>query len=217
MGAPTSLYFLTKFVDQVWKATHIRQYITISGVWRGTAKSAKAFTSGDNEGIWIIPQSQGRAGTRSYPSTAWLLPYPSDTWTKDDVLVVTPERNYTAWDYKALFDDMKYSRGYEMFEEIQNLTGALPPPNVTIHCLYGMDVQTPLQFHYGPGEFPDTQPKTINGNGDGTVNIDSLMACSRWKDQQKFNVTLKGYKGVEHVSTIKTDSIIQYVDSVVYS
>ena len=216
MGAPTTLYFLTKVVDQNWKDTYIRDYITVSGVWRGCSKAAKAFTSGDNEGIWIVPNSQGRSGQRTYPANAWLLAYPSDTWTKDDVIVVTPERNYSAWDYKDLFDDMNYSRGYEMFEEIKNLTGALPPPNVTLHCLDGTKMDTPLQFHYGPGEFPDTQPKTINGDGDGTVNINSLMACGRWKDQQHYNVTLKGFPGVEHVHTIKTKEIIEYVDSIVY-
>lgn len=217
MGAPTTLYFLTKFVDQPWKDKYLRLYITISGVWHGTAKSAKAFASGDNEGIWIVRQSEGRAGTRTYPSTAWLLPYPSDTWPKDKVLIVTPKRKYTAWDYKDLFADMNYTRGYYMFQEVMNLTGALPPPNVTMHCLYGMDVDTPLNFTYGPGEFPDTQPKTFTGNGDGSVNIDSLKACSRWKDQQPYSVSLKGFSGVEHVHTVKTDSIIQYVDSIVYS
>ena len=217
MGAPTTLYFLTKIVDQTWKDTHLRDYITVSGVWHGTAKSAKAYASGDNEGIWIVPNSQGRSGQRTYPSTAWLLPYPSDTWTKEDILVVTPERNYSAWDYKDLFADMKYSRGYEMFEEVKDLTGALPPPNVTHHCLYGKDVSTPLQFIYKEGEFPDTQPRTISGNGDGSVNIRSLMACERWKGKQSYNVTLLGFSGVEHVDTIRTDDIIQYVDNVVYN
>lgn len=217
MGAPTSLYFLTKIVDQKWKDTYIRDYITVSGVWHGTAKSAKAYASGDNEGIWIIPQSQGRSGQRTYPSTAWLLPTPSDTWTKDDVITITPQRNYTAWDFKDFFHDMNYNRGYEMFEETVGLTGPLPAPNITLHCLYGSKVNTPLQFIYKEGEFPDTQPKTIFGDGDGSVNIKSLMACQRWKGNQSYNVTLQGFPGVEHVQTIKTDSVIEYVDGVVYN
>lgn len=218
MGAPTSLYFFTKVVDQKWKDTYIRDYITISGVWRGTAKSARAFASGDNEGIWIVPSGKGRAGQRTYPSSAWLLPYPSDTWTKDDVLVVTPKRSYSAWDYKDFFADMNYSRGYEMFEETMNLTGALPPPNITLHCLYGSNVNTtPVQFVYTEGQFPDHQPKTISGDGDGTVNIMSLRACERWKGKQSYPVTTRGYSGVEHVDTIRNDDVIKYVDAVVYN
>ena len=216
MGALTSLFFLTKVVDQNWKDKYISDYITISGVWHGSAKAAKAITSGDNEGIWIVPNGEGRNGQRTYPSTAWLLPFPSDTWTKDDFIIVTPDRNFSAWEYQDLFKAMKYERGYEMFKEIEGLTGSLPPPNVTLHCLYGTQKHTPLQFIYGKGDFPDKQPKTIYGNGDGTVNIKSLMACSRWKEQQNYDVTLQGFPNVEHVHTIKTDSIIDYVDKVVY-
>ena len=123
MGAINSLYFLTKYVDQAWKDMYLRTYVSIAGVWRGAAKSAKAFASGDNEGIPIDRDIWDREGQRSSPSTAWLLPYPSDTWTKDDVLIVTDKRNYSAWDYEALFQDMKYTRGYEMFLEIYNMTG----------------------------------------------------------------------------------------------
>ena len=217
MGAPTSLFFLTKLVSQEWKDTYIRDYITISGVWHGTAKSAKAFASGDNEGIWIVPQGEGRSSSRTYPSNAWLLPFPSDTWTKEDVIIITPKRNYTAWDYKDLFDDLDYPRGFDMFNEISGLTGGLPPPNITLHCLYGAKVNTPLQFIYSNGEFPDHQPKTINGDGDGSVNLKSLMACKRWQKQQAYNVTLLGFPGVEHVHTIKNADVINYVDNVVYN
>ncbi len=217
MGAPTSLYFLTKYVTQEWKDKYLKAYVTLSGVWRGAAKSAKAFASGDNEGIIIDMDIWGRESQRTYPSTAWLLPYPSDTWTKEDVLVVTSERNYTAWDYKQYFADMKYSMGYEMFEAVRNLTGGLPPPNVTTYCYYGTNMSTPRQFKYGKGDFPDTDPDIVNGNGDGTVNIQSLEACHRWKGQQKYSVTWKGFPGVEHVHTIKNTEIIHAVESVVFS
>ncbi len=217
MGSPTTLYFLTKIVDQPWKDKYIRDYITISGVWRGAAKAVKAFVSGDNEGIWIVPNGEGRAGSRTYPANSWLLPFPSeDTWPSTDVIVVTPQRNYSVWDYKDLFQDMKYSRGYDMFLEIQNLTGAMPPPNVTLHCLYGTGVNTPMRFEYGEGQFPDTQPTTITGDGDGTVNINSLMSCKKWIGAQSYNVTLKGFPNVEHVQTIREPDIITYVDGVVY-
>ena len=123
MGAITSLYFLNKVVDQDWKDTHISSYVSIAGAWQGVAKSVKAFASGDNEGIVIDKDIWDRAGQRTSPSTAWLLPNPSDVWPKEDVLVVTDERNYSAWDYKELFTDMGYPRGYEMYLEVMNLTG----------------------------------------------------------------------------------------------
>ncbi len=125
MGAITSLYFLNKVVDQSWKDMYIRSYISIAGAWQGVAKSVKAFASGDNENIIIDKDIWDRAGQRTSPSTAWLLPNPSDVWPKDDVLVVTDEKNYSAWDYKELFTDMGYPRGYEMYLEVMNLTGII--------------------------------------------------------------------------------------------
>lgn len=218
MGAPTSLYFLTKYVDQQWKDTYLKVYVTVSGVWRGAAKALKAMASGDNEGIVIDKDIWGREGQRSEPSTAWLMPFPSDTWPRETILIVTPEANYSAWDYKVLFDAMKYPRGYEMFEEVKNLTSALPPPNVTTYCFYGDKMQTPVQFIYeNPGDFPDTDPKSLYGDGDGTVNIDSLTACKRWQGQQHYPVTLRGFDGVEHVHTIKNDDVISAVEQIVLS
>ena len=211
MGAPTTLYFLTKVVNNAWKEKYIEVYVTLSGVWRGAAKSAKAFASGDNEGIIIDKDIWGRSSQRTYPSTAWLLPYPSDTWTKEDILVLTPEQNYSAWDYQAFFNRMGYPRGYQMFETTENLTGALPPPNVTTYCYYGIDVDTPLRFKYGEGGFPDTDPDTEYGNGDGTVNVNSLTACERWKQQQTYPVTLQEFKKVEHVAMIKNSDVIAAV------
>ena len=96
-------------------------------------------------------------------------------------------------------------------------TGPLPAPNVTLYCLYGTTVDTPRQFHYGPGQFPDTDPVTVNGDGDGTVNINSLRSCERWKEEQDYDVISKGFPGVEHVHTIKNPDVIKMVDSIVYN
>ena len=103
-----------------------------------------------------------------------------------------------------------------MFEEIHDLTGHLPPPNVSMHCLYGTNVGTPLQFVYTSDEFPDKQPKIFYGDGDGTVNIQSLMACGRWKGKHSPSVTMKSFKGISHVQLIKEPSVLKYIDELVY-
>ena len=215
MGAPVSLYFLTKYVSQDWKDTYLKAYVSISGAWRGAVNAVKAFISGQNEDIVIDLPIWGRAAQRTYPSTALLLPTPSDTWTKEDIMVTTPQRNYTAWDYQALFNDIGYPRGYDMFLEVENLTGGLIPPNVTTYCFYGHQFPTPERLVYTKGEFPDTEPILIIGDGDGTVNLNSLQSCGRWKNQMPYNLTMKGFSDVEHVAAIKTLEIIQQVDDVV--
>lgn len=215
MGAPVSLYYLTKYVGQEWKDTYLKAYVSISGVWHGAANAVKAFVSGENEGIVIDLSIWGRAAQRTYPSTAFLLPPPSDTWTKDQVLVITPLKNYTAWDYKVLFDDINYPRGYEMFKEFGELLRELTPPNVTTFAFYGHQYPTPEIFKYTEGEFPDTEPIQILGDGDGTVNINSLLSCSKWSNEMPYKLTMVGFSDVEHVTAVKNSDIIQHVDDVV--
>ena len=219
MGSPTTLFFLTKFVNQTWKDKHIRTYVTISGVWLGAGNSVKSLVSGNTDHIFIEKDILAREAQRTFPSTSWLLPYPSDTWTAKDVLVITPQKNYTAWDYEELFKDMKFSEGWRMFGQVKNLTGHLPAPNVTMFCFYGKNSNsTPVQFVYGPGEFPDKDPSTvIYGDGDKTVNIDSLTACSRWKGKQHYDVTLRGFPNVEHLDMVKNQSVIEALDAIVYT
>ena len=65
------------------------------------------------------------------------------------------------------------------------------------------------------GEFPDTEPNQIFGDGDGTVNINSLESCSVWHTQMTYNLTMEKFANVEHVAALKDDDIIQRVDDVV--
>ena len=215
MGAPVTLYFLTKIVDQAWKEKYVKAFICISGVWRGAANALVALVSGQNEGIVIDLPIWGRAAQRTYPSTSFLIPVPSATWTRDQVLITTPQRSYTAWDYRDLFTDINFPRGYDMFLDFGNLTGYLPPPNITTFAFYGYKVPTPERFVFTEGEFPDTEPNQIFGDGDGTVNINSLESCSVWRTQMTYNLTMEKFANVEHVAALKDDDIIQRVDDVV--
>lgn len=44
------------------------------------------------------------------PSLAFLLPDPR-LWPKDEVVIYTPAKNYTAHDYKELFFDIGFPEG----------------------------------------------------------------------------------------------------------
>ena len=46
---------------------------------------------------------------RSFPSTMFLLPKPEIYGNES--LVITPKRNYSVYDYKALFEDMSMPYG----------------------------------------------------------------------------------------------------------
>ena len=212
-----SLYFLTQFVDQQWKDKYLKQYITISAVWGGAGKSIRSIVSGDNEGIIIDLPIWGRDSQRTYQTTYFLLPPAGEVWPKDEVLVYTPSKNYTAYDYKELFKDAGYPIGWDIYQDILDATSHFPPPNVTTYCFYGVGKETPLKFIYNSSQFPDSQPHVINSDGDGTVNIRSLELCKQWQTQQPYKVRLRSFSNVEHVHMLKNRDVIEAVSSIIFS
>lgn len=64
-----------------------------------------------------------------------------------------------------------------MRESVVDLVHPLEDPRVPTVCIHGMNVSTPETFTYGE-KFPDAQPTTKNGPGDGTVNEGKDMAAT---------------------------------------
>jgi lysophospholipase-3 len=217
MGGPISLYFLTQFVDQAWKDTYIKQYITISAVWAGSLKSVRSLISGDNEGIFIDKPIWGRPSQRTFQSTYFLLPPPGDVWDNKTILVYTPNGQYTAYDYQKLFTSLNYTLGWEFYQMISDPTTRFPPPNVTTYCYYGLGLDTLKELHYSVSNYPDSPPNVSTCDGDGTVPYMSLKVCERWKTQQSYKVHSQSFQNAEHVKILKTPQVIQTVANLIKS
>ena len=92
MGSIMTLYFLNH-QTQVWKDKYVRSFISIAGVWGGTARAVKVFALGDNLDSWFLNE-ENLLWERTNPSLAWLMPA-AGFWGEDEVLVQTEEQNYT--------------------------------------------------------------------------------------------------------------------------
>lgn len=101
MGGPMSLHFLQQ-QSQKWKDQYIARVISLAGAWAGSAKAVKVFAIGDDLGSFALSGSTMRAEQITSPSLAWLLPSPY-FWKKDEVLVSTPDRQYTMDDLQQFF------------------------------------------------------------------------------------------------------------------
>ncbi|GAB1600840.1 group XV phospholipase A2-like [Argonauta hians] len=212
MGCPTMLYFLNR-QSVAWKDKYIRMMITISGVWGGAVKPLRLMVSGDNLGIAVLKQNVIRTYQRTASSTAWLMPY--DTfWKADDILVSRPGRNYTVNDYELLFHDLNYTTGYEMRKDTENLVKDFRPPGVEIHCIHGVNVDTPATYQYDEG-FPNSDPKIIHGPGDGTVNMQSLLGCLRWKGKQKQSIYHYTIKDKDHLAILKSQQLLDLIEQII--
>lgn len=209
MGCLNSLYFLNTNT-QAWKHKYIRSLISLSGVWGGSVKALKAFASGDNFGVVVIPTLSLRKDVRTFPSLAYLLPS-KQVWPSNQILIKNREKRYTVNDYEQFFQDIKYPIGYQMWLDVHNLTSPLVAPGVEVHCLHGNKVTTMELLDYQVGEFPDAKPKVIDGDGDGTVNLVSLQACLGWSKKQKEPLYYRNFTGVDHMNILLDDKVLDYI------
>ena len=123
-------------------------------------------------------------------------------------------RNYTINDYDEFFKDIEYPIAIKMKEAVQPIFN-YSAPNVPVLCLHGSGVDTPVTYKYKPGRFPDGPPDRVMGDGDGTVPINSLKGCSRWKQEKP--LIIKDFDSCEHNGILRNQSFIDFVKDFLYN
>ncbi|KAH3772228.1 hypothetical protein DPMN_173566 [Dreissena polymorpha] len=100
------------------------------------------------------------------------------------------------------------------WEDTKGLVNPLQAPQVEMHCLHGVDVPTAGRFLYDKSTWLKKNPKYVKDNGDGTVNIRSLLGCLRLRDQQNQTVYHQTFHGVEHLDILHHKDVIAYIKGV---
>ncbi|XP_026468778.1 group XV phospholipase A2-like [Ctenocephalides felis] len=211
MGGPMTLVFLQRQISE-WKNQHIKRFITLAGAWAGSVKAVKVFAMGDDLGSYVLRNSILREEQISCPSLSWLLPSPL-FWKPNEVMATTKSRNYTLAQLSEFFDDLEYPQGWEMRKDNIQYSLNFSPPDVETHCIYGSGIPTVERLMYKK-EILDGLPTLINGDGDGTVNIRSLSACSVWKTMQDKPVVPIEIAGVDHMTVLKHPDILNYIHKI---
>ena len=71
----------------------------------------------------------------------------------------------------------------EVYEVTRGLTYPVPLLDLRVYCLYGYGMDTDEGYLYNVDHFnasaPPAPTRTQQGDGDGTVNLASLQACSK--------------------------------------
>ncbi|KAK0428978.1 hypothetical protein QR680_011118 [Steinernema hermaphroditum] len=220
MGNPVMLYFYHKIVSQEWKDKFIHSHISLAGAWGGSMQTVKLFASGYNMDFYriILPPSTLRPMQRSFTSSAFLLPSAA-LWGENEVFATTVLKNYTMANLEEFFTDMQYTLGWEQYQKTNyDRVGTLDAPGVKVHCIYGTKVNTPETFSWAPKDFPDSQPTTFFGDGDGTVNIRSLEACKRWNPENNSGKTVKAYplENADHMGILADQRIFDLLKTLLY-
>jgi len=211
MGSSNVAYFLS-LQTQAWKDKYIQSWISLGGCFAGTIKAMKVYAEGDNLGVRVLSSNALREQQRTSPSLSFLLPS-SRLWSPDEILVQTSSRNYTINDFKDFFDDIGFPDGYHMWEDTHPLIHDLVAPGVEVHCLYGTGIDTAERLIYSK-TMPTGKATILMGDGDGTVNVRSLSACTKWAIEQKQPVYVRAFPKRDHMAVLNDPAVIDYIASV---
>lgn len=190
-----------------WSNKYIKHLVALSAPWGGTVEELSTFASGNTFGAPLVNPLFVREEQRSCSSNLWLMPSPK-VFNGTKPLVVTPSATYSSSDISQFLLDIGYPEGVGPYKtRILPLVESLAVPEVPVTCIFGSGVETVEKLVYATDDF-DERPEVVYGDGDGTVNMISLLALeSEWVNSNK-SKALKVIKipDVTHTSILK-DSV----------
>ncbi|MQL69316.1 hypothetical protein Taro_001607 [Colocasia esculenta] len=155
-----------------WRRRFVKHFLAVAVPWGGCVLEMEVFASGIS--VAGLAPLVLRAEMATYESNLWLLPSPGAFAGRP--LAVTPERNYSAMELLQFLSDVGFSEAVRPYQSrILPMIARLDPPGVPVTCVSGTGVPTREMLVYGDGFGRD--PEVVLGDGDGTVNMESLVAA----------------------------------------
>lgn len=194
-----------------WRQKFIKHFVALSAPWGGTVQEMLTFASGNSLGVPLVEPLHVREEQRSSESNLWLMPNPK-LFDRQKPLVITPTAAYSAYDIPQFLDDIGFLEGVHPYKSrILPLTEKYAAPGVPITCIIGSGVRTPETLFYGENGF-DEQPEVVYGDGDGTVNMVSLLALEAlWSDEKNQTLNVIKLRGVSHTSILRRDAALDEI------
>lgn len=216
--------YILEFLNRsplAWRQKYIKHFVALSAPWGGTVEQMLTFASGNTLGVPLVDPLLVRYEQRSSESNLWLMPSPY-VFSKGKPLVITPDSTYSAHEITRFLEDIGFPEGVNPYTtRIIPMTGNLTTPTeVPITCITGSGIPTAETLFYGDTGF-DKMPEVVYGDGDGTVNMVSLLALESsgtGKKTSDQSIKLITIPGISHTSILKEDialeAIIQEINSV---
>ncbi|KAJ0967700.1 hypothetical protein J5N97_024617 [Dioscorea zingiberensis] len=195
-----------------WSRKFIKHFIALSAPWGGTVLEMLIFASGNSMGYSNINPLMLRQEIWSLESNRWLLPNPRTFGDKP--IVVSKDANFSASDIPKFLNAIGCSDCVHPYESriMPMIERLKPPAGVPVTVMTGYGIKTAETLVYGDGGF-EAQPEIVYGDGDGLVNLASLLAPeTEWYGlkQLEFLKVIK-LPNVSHEGILKDDVAITEV------
>lgn len=218
MGCLNSLYLLNQKSPQ-WKEIYVKRLITLGAPWDGSFKAISAMLFGDNLGIPLLDRQKLRVVQASYPSLMYLFPK-EPTFNRSQTLIQAAKSNFTLTNLDDLFKTVNMTSQMEMWHDTREIAGNLSAPGVEVWCLYGNKIATPTKIIVESevdAAFNSWKYTEIQGDGDGTVNLESLEACKAFRKQQIQPVYTRLFEGLDHIEILRRPAPANYISQEILS
>ncbi|KAK3231203.1 hypothetical protein Dsin_003084 [Dipteronia sinensis] len=189
-----------------WRKRFIKHFVAISAPWGGTVDEMLTFASGNTLGVPLVDPLIVRQEQRSSESNLWLLPSTKIFGTQKP-LVITTNANYSAEDIPEFLNDIGFPQGVGPYKSriLPLIEQELDVPEVPVTCIIGSGIRTPETLFYGKAGF-DERPDVVYGDGDGTVNMVSLLALeSLWAGNKNQPLRVIKINDVSHTTILNND------------
>ncbi|KAM0841546.1 hypothetical protein ACQ4PT_058971 [Festuca glaucescens] len=219
LGGLYALHLLAR-APAPWRDAHVKRLVTLSAPWGGSVQVMLTFASGNTLGVPFVDASLIRAEQRSSESNLWLLPTPKVFGNTTLVVSERHNRTYSAKNVTQFLQDIGFAEGVEPYRaRTRPLGEALPEPGVPVTCLVGTGVDTVESLVFGDEGFDAGPIKVVYGDGDGTVNLASLVGpIKAWSDSPAQIIEVVELPKVSHSGILKDKSaleqILRTVDSI---
>lgn len=240
LGSPVFALFLSRFVTPAWREQYIASFVSLSGVFGGTAETVLNQLQEGGAGGPPIPWALNDEflTEQTYGSFSWMaaiLP------AESTVATAGPDVKYTAAQLPEIFKAAGYERVSQQLAGAANYS-VYDPIGVETHVIYGTGSQTPEKFafplkkdgtanfsapcHYGydadrrqlqhgPRPDPKTECIVTTADGDDTGTVESLAGVPEgWAAKQTQPVHFLHLNNTGHDDTQKSPTAMTYLRAV---
>ncbi|GJN30776.1 hypothetical protein PR202_gb19113 [Eleusine coracana subsp. coracana] len=199
-----------------WRRRHVGHAVLLGPALGGFAEGMEGLVTGTGCGLPDAAARPMKARlARSQQSALWRLPTPPVFG--DRPLVVTAIETYTARDVAAFLEDIGFAEGVRPYvTRVLPIWRDLPAPLVPVTSVIGVGVATPETFVFRTEEGFEGEPEVVYGDGDGTINIVSLVAVDEWAGVQGQVLKVLRLPGVHHTSFFADDFALTSVVAEIY-
>ncbi|CAL4932545.1 unnamed protein product [Urochloa decumbens] len=200
-GAPVTV------VAHSFGATLAHQFLI-----RGVVLGMYTLVAGNSLGLPFVDPAALKGEYRSLQSSLWPLPSPA-VFGAGQPLVTTRSKAYTAGDMAGFLQDIGMGEAVRPYETrvLPLFGGELPSPRVPVACVVGVGVDTPELLEY-PGDGFDAAPRMVMGDGDGLVNLASLVAVDpAWSRLPAAHFSMVKARNVSHTGLLVDDRALDVI------